>query len=111
MLFRSEGTPRGMDLAEVAEAIRAVEGVHDLHHLNVWSVCSHITALSVHVEVAEGYEDRRDGLLDRIEHALEHRFHITQTTIQLECSDCNGGPLIKPLQHQQRQEACCGHDH
>lgn len=106
-----EGTPRGMDLAEVAEAIRAVEGVHDLHHLNVWSVCSHITALSVHVEVAEGYEDRRSGLLDRIEHVLEHRFHITHTTIQLECSDCSGGPLIKPLQHQQRQEACCGHDH
>ncbi len=106
-----EGTPRGMDLAEVAEAIRAVDGVQDLHHLNVWSVCSHITALSVHVEVAEGYEDRRAGLLDRIEHALEHRFHITHTTIQLECSDCSGGPLIKPLQHQQRQEACCGHDH
>ncbi len=106
-----EGAPRGLDLAEVAAAIRDVEGVRDLHHLNVWSVCSHITALSVHVEVAVGYEDGRSGLLQRIEHALEHRFHITHTTIQLECSDCNGGPLIKPLQHQQRQEACCGHDH
>jgi cobalt-zinc-cadmium efflux system protein len=106
-----EGSPRGMDLAEVAAAIRDVEGVRDLHHMNVWSVCSHITALSVHVEVATGYEDRRGGLLHRIEHALEHRFHITHTTIQLECSDCNGGPLIKPLQHQQRQEMCCGHNH
>ena len=106
-----EGAPRGLDLAEVAAAIRAVEGVQDLHHLNVWSVCSHITALSVHVEIAAGYDDRRSDLLHRVEHALEHRFHITHTTIQLECSDCNGGPLIKPLQHRQRQEACCGHDH
>jgi cobalt-zinc-cadmium efflux system protein len=106
-----EGAPRGLDLTEVAAVIRAVEGVRDLHHLNVWSVCSHITALSVHVEVATGYEDGRGGLLHEIEHALEHRFHITHTTIQLECSDCNGGPLIKPLQHRQRQEACCGHDH
>lgn len=106
-----EGSPRGMDLAEVAAAIREVDGVRDLHHLNVWSVCSHITALSVHVEVESGYEDRRSGLLHRIEHALEHGFHITHTTIQLECSDCNGGPLIKPLQHQERQEPCCGHDH
>lgn len=106
-----EGTPRGMDPATIATVIKAVEGVRDLHHLNVWSVCSHITALSVHVEVAEEYQDRHSALLHRIEHALEHQFHITHTTIQLECSDCNGGPLIKPLQHQQRQDACCGHDY
>ena len=106
-----EGTPRGIDLAEVAAAIQVVEGVQSLHHLNVWSVCSHITALSVHVEVAEGHEDRRSSLLHRIERVLEEQFHITHTTIQLECSDCNGGPLIKPLQHQQRQEPCCGHGH
>lgn len=106
-----EGSPRGMDLAEVAATIRRVEGVRDLHHLNVWSVCSHITALSVHVEVADCSEDQRSSLLHRIEHVLEDHFHITHTTIQLECSDCNGGPLIKPLQHQQRQEPCCGHGH
>lgn len=106
-----EGTPRGMNLAEVAEVIRAVDGVRDLHHLNVWSVCSHITALSVHVEVAEGHEDLRSSLLHRIEHILAQQFHITHTTIQLECSDCNGGPLIKPLQHQQRQQESCGHQH
>ena len=106
-----EGSPRGLEPSEVATAIRSIEGVHDLHHLNLWSVCSHITALSVHVEVAAGYEDQRSGLLHRIEHILEHRFHITHTTIQLECSDCNGGPLIKPLQHVERQAAYCGHDH
>mgnify|MGYP000952661257 CR=1 FL=1 len=106
-----EGTPRGMNLAEAAAAIRDVEGVQDLHHLNVWSVCSHITALSVHIDLKPEYEEKRSSMLHRIEHLLEHRFHITHTTIQLECSDCNGGPLIKPLQHRQRQETCCGHDH
>ena len=106
-----EGVPRGMSVEQVAERIKEVEGVHDLHHLNLWSVCSHILALSVHVEVEPGYETDRSGLLHRIEHLLEHEFHITHTTIQLECSDCNGGPLIKPLQHADRQHICCDHEH
>ncbi len=106
-----EGSPRGIDTSEVAAAIRAVEGVQDIHHLNIWSVCSHITALSVHVELETEYGGQRSGLLHRIEHALEHRFHITHTTIQLECSDCNGGPLIKPLIHNERQNLSCGHKH
>lgn len=106
-----EGSPRGLNVADVASAIRSIEGVYDLHHLNLWSVCSHISALSVHVEVASGYAGERSGLLHRIEHALEHQFHITHTTIQLECSDCNGGPMIKPLHHLERQDTCCGHDH
>lgn len=106
-----EGSPRGLDIKQVAAAIRGVEGVHDLHHLNLWSVCSHITALSVHVEVQPGFEEKRSSLLHQLEHRLEHDFHITHTTIQLECSDCNGGPLIKPLKHQERQADCGGHDH
>lgn len=106
-----EGSPRGLDLTEVAAAIRAVEGVQDLHHLNVWSVCSHITALSVHIDLKPEYDEERSSMLHRMEHLLEHRFHITHTTIQLECSHCIGGPLIKPLQHRQRQETCCDHDH
>lgn len=106
-----EGSPQGLDVKQVADAIRSTEGVHDLHHLNIWSVCSHITALSVHIEVEPGFEGQRSQLLHQLEHRLEHEFHITHTTIQLECSDCNGGPLIKPLQHQERQEACCTHEH
>lgn len=106
-----EGVPRGVSVEQVAKRIKQVEGVHDLHHLNLWSVCSHILALSVHVEVEPEYEQDRGRLLHGIEHLLEHEFHITHTTIQLECSDCNGGPLIKPLQHTDRRHACCDHEH
>ena len=106
-----EGVPRGMSVDQVADCIRGIEGVADVHHLNVWAVCSHIFALSAHVEVKSEGDGKRESLLHRIEHELAHEFHITHTTIQFDCSGCNGGPLIKELNHTERQSDCCGHAH
>lgn len=107
-----EGVPRGLSVEQVAMHIRRIEGVQDVHHLNIWSVCSHIFALSAHVEVKPEYDDKRYQLMCRIEHELLHSFHITHTTIQLDCSDtCSGGPLIKELGHTSRQTVCRGHGH
>ena len=104
-----EGVPRGMSVDQVAECIRDIEGVSDVHHLNIWSVCSHIFALSAHVEIQSEIEGERESLLHRIEHELAHEFHITHTTIQFDCSNCSGGPLIKKLSHTERQTVCIGH--
>jgi cobalt-zinc-cadmium efflux system protein len=103
-----EGVPHGMTVEQVAESLRAIDGVLDVHHLNIWSVCSHIVALSAHVEIEPSYDGRRSQLLHSIEHTLQHVFHITHTTIQFDCSTCNGGPLIKALHHTERQSHCCG---
>lgn len=104
-----EGVPRGLDLNEVAKAIRSVEGVRDIHHMNIWTVCSHILALSVHVDCDEQSEFSRSTILHRIEHLLADRFHITHTTIQMECSVCANGSVIKGLSHQDRK--VCHHAH
>lgn len=104
-----EGTPRGLDLQEVADSIRTIEGVHDLHHLNIWTVCSHILSLSVHVDIDSGNEERRRIILHQIEHLLAERFQITHTTIQMECATCVNGPIIKEFSHESR--ATCGHHH
>lgn len=106
-----EGVPLGMSVDQVADYIRGIEGVADVHHLNIWSVCSHIFALSAHVEVKSEDDGKRENLLHRIEHELAHEFHITHTTIQFDCSTCNGGPLIKELNHTERQSVCYGHAH
>jgi cobalt-zinc-cadmium efflux system protein len=101
-----EGTPRGMELADVAAAIRSIDGVRDVHHLNIWTVCSHILSLSVHVDIDSGGEEHRGTILHAIEHLLAERFHITHTTIQMECAACVNGPMIKEFSHQQH-----AHDH
>lgn len=94
-----EGTPRGLQLTDVAACIREIEGVRDVHHLNIWTVCSHILSLSVHVDIDSGNEGRRITILHAIEHALHDRFHITHTTIQMECATCMHGPMIKEMKH------------
>ena len=104
-----EGVPQGMSVEQVATSIRNMEGVADVHHLNIWSVCSHIVALSAHVEIQPEYGGKRDVLLHRIEHELAHTFHITHTTIQFDCSACNGGPLIKDLTHTERRAGAHRH--
>lgn len=96
-----EGTPRGLELADVAAAIRAVDGIQDVHHLNIWTVCSHILSLSVHVDIDNGSERQRAIILHEIEHLLAERFHITHTTVQMECATCVNEPVLKELSHQQ----------
>lgn len=104
-----EGTPRGLDLSKVATAIRSVEGVRDVHHLNIWTVCSHILALSVHIDSDAEFAVDRSIVMHEIEHLLADRFHVTHTTIQMDCSSCVNGPIFRELRHRPRSS--CSHDH
>ncbi len=117
-----EGVPRGMSGTAVADAIRDVEGVNDVHHLNLWAICSHILALSAHVDVKPEFKKEQAGVLRRIEELLFERYHITHTTLQVECTMCVEGPVIKEMRHRPRAGRShdhshdhhggpCGHDH
>jgi cobalt-zinc-cadmium efflux system protein len=104
-----EGTPRGLELSEVTAAMKDIDGVRDVHNLNIWTVCSHILSLSVHVDVDTGNEYRRVAILHEIEHLLAERFHISHTTIQMECANCQDTSILKELNH--KPQVACVHDH
>lgn len=116
-----EGVPRGMSTTAVADAIRSVAGVNDVHHLNLWSICSHIIALSAHLDVAPEYRGEQAEVLRRVEELLFERFHISHTTLQVECTLCIDAPVFKELHHRPRRghspppaagsHGRCGHDH
>lgn len=110
-----EGAPRGMSAQEVAETIRSIEGVNEVHHLNLWTICSHIIALSAHVDVKPEFRDEQSHVLLSIEEELFERHHISHTTLQAECTRCVEGPLIKELRHRPRHAhlhpAAAGHGH
>ncbi len=106
-----EGVPAHVDVDEVVTKLRAVAGVNDVHHLHVWSICSHISALSAHIDIEPGYRLRQGEIIGTIEQMLEHDYHITHSTLQGECSRCVTGPVIQQLRHRPRPEPSCGHDH
>ena len=84
-----EGTPRGIDAAEVEAALAEAPGVTAVHHLHVWELGSDLPALSVHVvfddEPTLHVAQNRAAVLKAM---LVDRFGIEHATIELECHDC-----------------------
>jgi len=84
-----EGTPSGTDMPAVIATITGVGGVLDVHDLHVWMVGPGVVACSCHIVVAEQSIREGQQVLRAVVHALEHRFHITHTTVQVEVEGCD----------------------
>jgi cobalt-zinc-cadmium efflux system protein len=83
-----ESSPRGLNVAQLMRDMLQVPGVADVHDLHIWSIAGGMHALSAHVQVADRPLSTCDGLLMRLSGLLEQRYHISHTTIQLECACC-----------------------
>jgi len=88
-----EGTPSGMDMPAVIAAIKNVAGVLDVHDLHVWMVGPGVVACSCHILVAEQSIREGQQVLRAVVHDIEHRFHITHTTVQIEVEGCEANDM------------------
>jgi cobalt-zinc-cadmium efflux system protein len=88
-----EGTPPGMDMPKVVSAIRSVAGVLDVHDLHVWMVGPGVVACSCHIVVAEQSVREGQQVLRAVVGDIEHRFHITHTTVQVEVEGCEADDM------------------
>jgi len=88
-----EGTPAGMDMPAVIAAIKNVGGVLDVHDLHVWMVGPGVVACSCHILVAEQSIREGQQVLRAVVHDIEHRFHITHTTVQVEVEGCDANDM------------------
>jgi cobalt-zinc-cadmium efflux system protein len=81
-----EGTPRGVDLAEVRRHMLAQPGVVDVHDLHAWTITSGVPVLSAHVTVEREVlgDGCGGGMLDRLHHCLREDFDVEHSTFQLE---------------------------
>lgn len=107
-----EGVPGHIDINKLVDRMRSVAGVKNVHHLHVWSICSHITALSAHIDVEPDYRLHQGQIIGTLEQLLDHDFHITHTTLQGECSGCTTELVIQQLRHRPRSTSGShNHDH
>ena len=90
----TEGTPRGIDLHEVAAFIQSFPGVENVHHLHIWGLSSRVRALSAHIVVQDQLISKGNKISSQLEQELEHRFGINHPTLQLESSVCEDQGVI-----------------
>lgn len=79
-----EGTPKGLDVQQIAGVMRQVPGVLDIHDLHVWCITPEICTLSSHVLIGGEPASQPDQILREINAHLARQFRIEHTTLQLE---------------------------
>jgi cobalt-zinc-cadmium efflux system protein len=102
-----EGTPRGVSLPAIRAGMEAVEGVVNVHDLHIWSLGSQSRALACHVTIADIPPSESACILVKLNHVLNHHFHISHTTIQFEylgCEELEG--CVVPI-----EELASAHEH
>lgn len=77
-----DAVPGHLNLAEVQATLEAMTGVVAVHHLHVWSLGGHEVALTAHV--LRSTPDGHDAFIDSAGEALNARFGINHTTLQIE---------------------------
>lgn len=84
----TEGSPKGIDLNDVAEFIRGFPGVKGVHHIHIWSLSTNFKALSAHIVVDDMQLSNTSAITNGLDSQLSDRFGINHPTFQLEADPC-----------------------
>lgn len=83
-----EGTPSGIDPAEVTQALGRIDGIHGVHHVHIWALGPSSPALSAHLMVGDVPVKTTGPLLDQVTSMLQREYRIAHCTIQFEFTEC-----------------------
>jgi cobalt-zinc-cadmium efflux system protein len=88
-----EGTPEGMDPAEIRASLVGVAGVADAHHVHVWSLTSGSAVATLHLRLIPGAQP--GSVLIAVKQHLAKSFGITHSTVEIDpeghCADHAAG--------------------
>jgi cobalt-zinc-cadmium efflux system protein len=84
------GVPSSIDPDAVESHLGGLPGVARVHDLHIWSMSTTEYALTAHLVMPGGFPG--DAFLKNCAHAIEHRFGITHSTLQIEVGGEDCGP-------------------
>ncbi len=76
-----DAVPKDINLEEVRKFLTGMKGVAEVHDLHIWAMSTTQTALTAHLVMPSGNEDR---FLFELREKLDKKFGINHTTIQVE---------------------------
>jgi cobalt-zinc-cadmium efflux system protein len=90
-----EAVPKHLDVAQIISALKEIEGVRDVHDVHLWTITSGIYALSCHLQIEDRMVSSSSQIVEAVNQALSQKFGIGHSTLQLECGECENGPVCR----------------
>jgi cobalt-zinc-cadmium efflux system protein len=82
LLLSIDAVPEHIDPEEVKNYLKNLPGVTDVHDIHIWAMSTTEYALTAHVNIPE--PESNDNFLTETAEALNNKFGISHTTIQIE---------------------------
>lgn len=79
-----DAVPKNIDVEKVRNFIEAKNGVENLHDLHIWAMSTTQIALTAHLVMPDGNDDR---FITTLQNELKDKFNIGHTTFQIENKD------------------------
>ena len=79
-----EGTPAGLDPAEIRADLAGLDGVASVDHLHAWALTEQKPLITLEVTAADGADP--DLLRRAVKDRLADRFHVSHATVEVVCA-------------------------
>ena len=84
-----QGTPKTVDIDEIAEELEKMDAIKNIHHVHIWALDEHTLFFEAHVNLQNDIlVSELSDVYEKLEQVLKGRFGVTHLTIQFEYNCC-----------------------
>jgi len=84
-----QGTPKGIDINEIADILEKLDFVKNVHHVHVWALDEETIFFEAHINLINDILiSEIPEVSENMEHELKEKFGVTHITIQYEYNCC-----------------------
>lgn len=84
-----QGTPKTVDIDEIAEELEKLDEIKNIHHVHIWALDEHTLFFEAHVNLQNDIlVSELSAVYEKLEQLLKGRFGVTHLTIQFEYNCC-----------------------